>query len=383
MEELEYQLHDNKLQFVTGFEDYVEYLLNEEVQGKKIYVILFQTIPFMRLNLIYQGGINAELGRRDKNRKEMMYTRFEHSIAAGFVSWLLAKKHGYSREKIIWEVMIALCHDIGHTAFSHLSDLVLNDEYHGTISARMMQFYDTDKKKYKDIFDLFELLDSTNIVPFDDLKSDKSDSIVKGSKYCSGDKAAYLPFDYVDMLGTPEGFDDNDEFLETWFHSLSLHVDEKTKKITNHVCSDQFKLLHECSKKTNECYNGKYNRIQYALMAMVVVKLMAEKKISEDRFIRGCDRDIIEIAESDPLFQKLVESQLNVCEGLKREDIPDDCDLVFRETNMSIRWFMKPGETPNPKKIPVKYFGLYNPEIKDLIESDKRYKLTQNLRIVE
>ncbi len=83
---------------------------------ESVLVELIQSKPFQRLKKINQYGA-AHFIQPIRN-----VTRYEHSIGV----WYLSSR--YSRP--IEEQIASLLHDIPHTAFSHVIDLVVNDEKH-------------------------------------------------------------------------------------------------------------------------------------------------------------------------------------------------------------------------------------------------------------
>jgi uncharacterized protein len=95
--------------------------INDRVYGEitikeKVIQDLINSAPMQRLKKINQGGADNYLEpRRD-------VTRFEHSVGV----WYLSSR--YNRP--IPEQIASLLHDIPHTAFSHVMDIVLKDENH-------------------------------------------------------------------------------------------------------------------------------------------------------------------------------------------------------------------------------------------------------------
>lgn len=83
---------------------------------KKVIVDLIKSKPFRRLKKISQDGAPHFI------QPIRNVTRYEHSIGVWHLTWL------YKRP--IEEQVGALLHDISHTAFSHVIDIVMNDEKH-------------------------------------------------------------------------------------------------------------------------------------------------------------------------------------------------------------------------------------------------------------
>lgn len=80
---------------------------------------LIQSSPMQRLKSILQHGPATFI------QPVRTMTRFEHSVGAWYLSWR------YKRP--IEEQIASLLHDVPHTAFSHVADIVMNDathEYH-------------------------------------------------------------------------------------------------------------------------------------------------------------------------------------------------------------------------------------------------------------
>ncbi|MFP9052094.1 HD domain-containing protein, partial [Enterococcus faecalis] len=80
---------------------------------------LIKSAPVQRLKGIYQGGASFLVNRK------WNVTRYEHSIGV----MLLIKKLGGTIE----EQIAGLLHDVSHTAFSHVVDVVFEnqaEDYH-------------------------------------------------------------------------------------------------------------------------------------------------------------------------------------------------------------------------------------------------------------
>jgi HD superfamily phosphohydrolase len=95
--------------------------INDRVYGQieinnQVILDLINSKPFQRLKGINQSGA-ANYFQPIRN-----VTRYEHSIG----TWYLA----YKFERSIEEQIACLLHDIPHTAFSHVIDIVMNDEKH-------------------------------------------------------------------------------------------------------------------------------------------------------------------------------------------------------------------------------------------------------------
>ena len=100
--------------------------LNDAIYGEfEIDGVLLELIcsePMQRLKGIYQGGASYLVNSSWNN------TRYDHSVG----TMLLVNKLGGSLE----EQIVALLHDVSHTAFSHVIDYVLGhkeENYHETI----------------------------------------------------------------------------------------------------------------------------------------------------------------------------------------------------------------------------------------------------------
>jgi len=89
---------------------------------------LIQSAPVQRLKGIHQAGAGYLVNR------QWAITRYEHSIGV----MLLIRRYGGSLE----EQIAGLLHDVSHTAFSHVVDVVLEnteEDYHDTILLDVIQ----------------------------------------------------------------------------------------------------------------------------------------------------------------------------------------------------------------------------------------------------
>ncbi len=95
--------------------------INDRIYSKieikePVLVELIKSKPFQRLKKISQDGA-AHYIQPIRN-----VTRYEHSIGVWYLS--------YKYKRSIEEQIASLLHDVPHTAFSHVIDLVVNDEKH-------------------------------------------------------------------------------------------------------------------------------------------------------------------------------------------------------------------------------------------------------------
>jgi len=89
---------------------------------------LIQSAPVQRLKGIHQAGAGYLVNR------QWDITRYEHSLGV----MLLIRRYGGSLE----EQIAGLLHDVSHTAFSHVVDVVLEnteEDYHDTILLDVIQ----------------------------------------------------------------------------------------------------------------------------------------------------------------------------------------------------------------------------------------------------
>ena len=89
---------------------------------------LIQTKPIQRLKGVHQGGASYLVN------PEWNVTRYEHSVG----TMLLVRNMGGSIE----EQIVALLHDVSHTAFSHVVDFALenkNEDYHEQIYVKVIE----------------------------------------------------------------------------------------------------------------------------------------------------------------------------------------------------------------------------------------------------
>lgn len=105
---------------------------------------LLNSKPIQRLKNISQQGLSREYYFKD------VFTRYDHCVGV----MLLLRKLGASEE----EQIAGLLHDVSHTTFSHVIDLLL----HTTASEN---FQDTELKKYIERTGIGEILRRHNIRP--------------------------------------------------------------------------------------------------------------------------------------------------------------------------------------------------------------------------
>lgn len=114
---------------------------------EKVLEELIKCQPVQRLKKIYQGGASYYVN------KAWNVTRFEHSVGV----MLLIKKLGGSIE----EQIAGLLHDASHTAFSHVIDVVFDnqaEDYHETIYQQVIEESDIPEILEKHGFDYQRIL---------------------------------------------------------------------------------------------------------------------------------------------------------------------------------------------------------------------------------
>ena len=82
--------------------------------------LIINTPEMARLRRISQLGL-ADFAFPGAN-----HTRFEHSVGTLFIADKIARSLGLDEEEILKVRLAALLHDIGHCAFSHVVESILN-----------------------------------------------------------------------------------------------------------------------------------------------------------------------------------------------------------------------------------------------------------------
>lgn len=136
---------------------------------------LIKSAPMQRLKKIHQAGPTSLI------EKQRNITRFEHCLGV----WYLLKRFGATKE----EQVAGLLHDIPHTAFSHVADVIFPNAthtFHERFEEKIILLSDIPEILRKHGMDVKKILNKNNFllleVDLPDLSADRIDYFLRDTR---------------------------------------------------------------------------------------------------------------------------------------------------------------------------------------------------------
>ncbi|MGL5313325.1 MAG: HD domain-containing protein [Peptostreptococcaceae bacterium] len=262
---------------------------------------IIETEEIQRLKGVYQGGASVLVNEK------WNVTRYEHSIGTMLLIRLL---NGCIEEQIA-----GLIHDISHTAFSHVIDLVLDnkeEDYHESIFDNVIKSSNIPSILNKYGYDINSIMDESKW------------SILerKAPKLCA-DRVDYTLRDMYKF-----GKISNDE-IDAFVKSLSVVDGEIVVKSIE--CSEWF--VRTYNAEVGDYFMNPLNLYSYDKLAEAIKVCVNLGELKKSDFLKE-DKDVMEILKNsnnkivkDILYS--LNSNLNVIESKEDYDIHKTTKLRF------------------------------------------------------
>ncbi|TSB45548.1 HD domain-containing protein [Alkalicoccobacillus porphyridii] len=211
-----------------------------------ILVKLIESNPIQRLKGIHQGGASYLVNEKWNE------TRYDHSIGV----MLLIRKMGGSLE----EQVAGLLHDVSHTAFSHVVDLVFKNEeqsYHEEIFKRVVTESEIPAILSANSISLVKLFDDANWSileqPAPDLCADRIDSTLRDMyrygqitldevEYFLGHLVLHEGTLHLNHLGAAEWFSETyyKEVIDFFMDPLNVYGYDRLSKLLTYALAEGY-----------------------------------------------------------------------------------------------------------------------------------------------
>ncbi|MGL5346248.1 MAG: HD domain-containing protein [Peptostreptococcaceae bacterium] len=244
-------------------------ILNDYIYGtfevEPVLQEIIETKEMQRLKGVYQGGASVLVN------KEWNVTRYEHSVGTMLLIRLL---NGCIEEQIA-----GLIHDISHTAFSHVIDLVLDNEdedYHESIFEKVIYNSNIPKILEKYGYDINIIID----------ESKWSILEKKAPKLCA-DRVDYTLRDMYKYGKI------NDKDIDKFIKSLQVTNGEIV--INSIEMAEWFVSIYNC--EVGEYFMNPLNLYAYDKLSKAIKISLNLDELSKEDFLKE-DKDIIEVLRS-------------------------------------------------------------------------------------
>jgi HD superfamily phosphohydrolase len=265
----------NNLKYET-----IETLMGTFTIEKGIISDAIKNKSMQRMNLVDQGGPIVYFERAPH------FARYDHCLGV----WGLLKRFGAPQN----EQLVGLWHDISHTAFSHVADVVFEEK--------------NDAHSYQDKIHLWYLKnsDANNIIDSYNLELDQLDPecgtynmLEQDLPDMCADRIEYnLHTAYVYNIFTKEEIN---EILNHLHFDLIEYEDENNIKIEKKwyfdsvIAAKKFALLPLYFMKT--VWNAPYSLVTYKIFSDLIRYAFKKNYLTSELFHFGTDKDILAILE--------------------------------------------------------------------------------------
>lgn len=234
-----------------------------------------------RMKLVDQGGPVVYFERAPH------FARYDHCLGV----WGLLKRFGASEE----EQLVGLWHDISHTAFSHVADIIFKESDH------KHSYQDKIHLWYLSNSDAKELISKHNLNINDlDPESGKYLMLEQDLPDMCADRIEYnLHTGFIYNILTKEQINNIIEHLHFDFIKYEDNnqiFKEKKWYFDNITSAKQFALLPIYFMKT--VWNAPYSVTLYKTFSQLIQYAFEKNYLSTDMFHFGTDKDILKILET-------------------------------------------------------------------------------------
>lgn len=262
---------------------------------------LLQSRPMQRLKLIDQSGPDAYF-----TKDFPTFTRYEHSIGV----YALLKMVGAPQS----EQIAGLLHDVSHTVFSHVGDIVYQ-----TGSARKESYQDGIHEKFLEKMGVGDILSSYNLKPSDVYhKRDEFKALEQPYPDMNADRIEYNI--HTGLVFKELSIQDRDEILNNIrFKDGKWYFVDETSAL---------KLATLSSYYTRNFWGAHHNIAIYTVSSALLKESFKKGVISEDEFKYGTDKIVLDkIMNSDDQVIKDLVSILNDVEKYYSPSNASDYDV--------------------------------------------------------
>jgi len=255
----------------------------DELEGR-----IIDTYDFQRLRKITQMSV-TNLVYPGAN-----HTRFEHSLGTAYLTSMIADKLGFDEEKKKKAKIYGLLHDIGHVAFSHEGEDILQDYIgdHEKLGKEMIQ-----KGEIADI-----LNENYSAKEIAEMHGSPEGMIVEAD--IGSDRMDYLKRDALNT-GVAYGVIDIDRLVHT------LAVEEGELCVAERGLEAAESLLVARFMMFSTVYLHKTVRIATAMLHRAIKKSVEDKTIKPEEFIHMGDEVAYWRMKDSPDAKKYAEGLLN------------------------------------------------------------------------
>lgn len=199
---------------------YVDYIYNERIIFSDLVETIIKTDEFQRMKHISQTGVSFLL------KNEKLHTRFYHSIGVYFLTKYITNKFNISERHKDLINIAGLCHDIGHSMFSHVFDNI--------ILKNIKKLREHEDRSC----DLLKFINNKYSLNINDEEMYLIENIINGHILPN-----YPPYYFEIVANYKNGFDvDKIDYLlrDSYFTQIEFNFDYKTvfdniKIIDNHI----------------------------------------------------------------------------------------------------------------------------------------------------
>ena len=306
----------SSIESIYNFKNKSNYLIQKTILGditvtEELFADALNNKALLRMKHIDQGGPLVYFNFASH------FSRYDHCVGV----WALIRRfHGSTQEQLV-----GLFHDISHTAFSHVADVIFKNEEA------------THDHSYQDNIHLWYIKNSPAIdickkynISLESLNPDLNEytMLERPLPDMCADRIEYnLHTAFIYNLLSTKDIEDIISHLH--FDTISYKkndkiITEKTWYFDDLIAAKKFALLPLHFIKT--IWNASYNMVFYKYFAHLMQYAFSKKYISKDLFHFGTDAEILGILNknTDPYVIYMLESLSNIFETFNVITNPND-----------------------------------------------------------